>query len=174
MLEWLETILNNYPVLAPLIFIIARIIPIVIPPIPGLLVDIIGIAVFGWWYGFILAEIAVILASMISFFVARKFREPLLGKFLSLKKLHEIEDKITEKQKFIGLISLRLVFFDLVNYAAGLTKMRAQTFFWNTLVITLPLSFITYYFGEKILNTQTVIVVIAITIIIFLISLKKS
>jgi uncharacterized membrane protein YdjX (TVP38/TMEM64 family) len=177
MLQTLQNILLDYPIIAPIIFIIVRILPIVIPPIPGLLIDIIGIAVFGWFYGFILAEIAVLSASMISFYIGRKFREPLLGKFISIKKIHEWEDKLSEKEKFWALIGLRFVsspFFDIMNYIAGLTKIKASTYFFTTLIVTAPLGFMIYYFGGMVLNTPIILISGLILLIPIIIWYKKS
>jgi len=177
MLEWLQTILVEYPVIAPLLFVIARMMPLIIPPIPGLLVDIVGIAVFGWFYGLILAGTAVVLSSMISFWIARKFREPLLGKFIPLKKLHEWEEKFSEKEKFWALIGLRFIsapFFDTINYAAGLTKIKAWTYFWSTIIVAAPLGFMIYYFGEIILDTPTIIAISIVFLLFFVIGIRKK
>ena len=177
MLQTLQNILLDYPIIAPIIFIIVRILPIVIPPIPGLLIDVLGIAVFGWLYGFILAEIAVVTASMISFYIGRRFREPLLGKFISIKKIHEWEDKLSEKEKFWGLISLRFVsspFFDIVNYVAGLTKIKASTYLFVTIIVTAPLGFIIYYFGGMVLNTPLILICGVVLLIPIFIWYKKN
>ena len=177
MLQTLQNILLDYPIIAPIIFIIVRILPIVIPPIPGLLIDVIGIAVFGWFYGFILAEIAVVTASMISFYIGRKFREPLLGKFISIKKIHEWEDKLSEKEKFWALISLRFIsspFFDIINYVAGLTKIKASTYLFATIIVTAPLGFIIYYFGGIVLNTPLILISGIVLLIPIIIWYKKS
>ncbi|MCB9806182.1 TVP38/TMEM64 family protein [Candidatus Nomurabacteria bacterium] len=177
MSDFLKTILIDYPLLAPIIFIIVRMLPLIIPPIPGLLIDVVGVAVFGWFYGFLLAETGVVLASMISFFIARKFREPLLGKFMSLQKIHQWENKLTEREKFWGLISVRLIsspFFDTVNYAAGLTNIKASTYFWTTIIVSAPLGFMIYYFGEVILNVPIILIVSVILIIPFILWFKRK
>jgi len=168
MLETFKQILIDYPIAAPVIFVIARTLPVIIPPIPGLLLDGIGIAIFGWFYGFILAEIGIMIASMISFYIGRRFREPLLSKFISIQQIHLFEDKLSEKQKFWGLITLRFVsspFFDIINYVAGLTKIKASTYFFATLIVTAPLGFLIYYFGELVINMPFVLISVLILII---------
>lgn len=168
MLEFFKQILIDYPIAAPIIFVLVRILPVVIPPIPGLLLDTIGIAIFGWFYGFILAEIAILIASMISFYIGRRFREPVLKLFIPIQKIHEWEDKLSEKEKFWGLITLRFVsspFFDIINYIAGLTKVKASTYFFATLIVTAPLGFLIYYFGELIINMPFILISTLILII---------
>lgn len=176
MIDFLQNILINYPIASPVVFVIARMLPLIIPPIPGLVIDFVGVSVFGWKIGFILAEIAVVSASMISFFIARKFREQLLGKFMSLQKLHQWESQFSETEKFWSLVVLRLVsspFFDTVNYAAGLTKIKASTYFWTTIIVTVPIGFMIYYFGEIILNTPVVLGLLIILLIVFVYWYKR-
>jgi len=177
MIQTLQTFLLDYPVIAPLIFIFIRILPVVIPPIPGLIIDAVGVAVFGWFYGFIYALIAIVTASMISFYIGRKFREPLIGKFISIKKIHELEDKISDKQKFWALVGIRFVsspFFDIINYVAGLTKIKASHYFLSSIIVSAPLGFVIYYFGGIILNAPVIIIVTVIFLIPLLVWYKKK
>ncbi len=177
MIQTLQAFLLDYPIIAPIIFIIVRILPVIIPPIPGLVIDAVGVVVFGWFYGFIYAEIGIVIASMISFYIGRKFREPLLKKFISIEKIHELEDKLSEKEKFWALISIRFIsspFFDIINYVAGLTKIKASTYFFSTIIVTAPLGFIIYYFGGIILNAPIVIISGLVALIPFAIWYKKK
>lgn len=150
MLEVLKELLIEYPLVAPLLFILARMVPIVVAPIPGILVDIIGIAVFGWVYGFLLAEIGIMLGSIVAFMIGRYFREPVVRRFASLKKIHEWESKYSERQKFWSLVVVRATtspLFDYVSYAAGLTKIDLGKYVLSTFIGTFPLMFSIYYFG---------------------------
>ncbi len=170
MIQTLQTFLIDYPIIAPAIFIFIRILPVVIPPIPGLVIDAVGVIVFGWFWGFIYATTGIVIASMISFYIGRKYREPLIGKFISIQKIHELEDKLSDKQKFWALVGIRFVsapFFDIINYVAGLTKIKASQYFFSSIIVSAPLSFMIYYFGGIILNTPIII----ITTIVFLIPL---
>lgn len=177
MIQTLQAFLIDYPIIAPALFIFIRILPVVIPPIPGLIIDAVGVVVFGWFWGFIYATIAVVTASMISFFIGRKFREPLIEKFISIEKIHSFEDKLSETEKFWALVSIRFVsspFFDIVNYIAGLTKIKATTYFLSSIMVSVPMGFIIYYFGGLILNTPVVIFTSFILVIPFLIWYKKK
>lgn len=150
MIETLKEILIQYPLIAPAIFVIARAVPIVVAPIPGILVDLVGLYFFEWWFGLILAEIAILVGSSLVFIISRKFREPLLKRFLSLQKLHQWEDSYSERQKFWGLVFIRLTtspMFDYISYAAGLTKIKFGKYLTTTFIGTMPLMFGIYYFG---------------------------
>ncbi|MCI0619483.1 VTT domain-containing protein [Candidatus Wolfebacteria bacterium] len=148
--EFAQNILGTYPVLAPLLFVLLRTLPIVIPPLPGIILDFLGITLFGWLQGFLLAGVGVMLGSMIAFSIARTFREPLVRRFIPLQKLHTWEDRYSETRKFWGLVLLRITTapaFDYVCYAAGLTKISATRFFLTTFLSATPLGFLIYYFG---------------------------
>lgn len=177
MLETIKNILIEYPILAPSIFILIRMLPLIIPPIPGLVIDVIGVAVFGWFWGFIYAEIAIVTASMICFYIGRIFREPLLKKFIAIEKIHALEDQFTEKEKFWTLVGIRFVsapVFDTVNYVAGLTKIKPITYFFTSIIVTAPIGFVIYYFGEYVLRGPVIIMTSVIGALIILWFIKKK
>lgn len=150
MQEALIQFLAAHSILAPIIFILLRSTAIIIPPIPGLIFDLVGIAVFGPVLGFIYAEIGIMLGAMIAFGIARKFREPVVKHFVSLQKLNQWEKTLSENKKFWMLVAIRLptnAFFDYISYAAGLTKISASKFFLSTLISNIPMMALVYYFG---------------------------
>lgn len=152
MQEHLQLYLATHIVLAPFLFVLLRMLPILIPPIPGFLVDALGIVLFPWYLGFVLAVIGGMLGAVGAFYVSRHFREPLLRRFRLLQKIHRWEDHYSEKQKFWGLFLLRLTtapFFDYISYAAGLTHMSVRLFVTTTFFgSVLPFMFVMYYFGR--------------------------
>lgn len=148
-------ILKTYPVLAPLIFILIRSLGVIFPPIPGIFLDAVGIYVFGWKLGFIYAEIGVVGGAMVAFWIARKYREPVVRRLVTLQKLHTWEDTLSERKKFWSLVGLRLItgplLFDYINYVAGLTKINFGKFLVATIIGSLPVMIPIYYFGDKLL-----------------------
>lgn len=140
----------GHPLIAPILFIIIRALAIIFPPILGISIDLPGIFIFGWLKGFIYAEIGIMLGAMIAFWIARKFRKPLMKKFISFDKLHTWENKLSENQKFWTLVALRLPtnpLFDYISYAAGLTQINTIKFFFSTLIGNIPSVFLVFYFG---------------------------
>lgn len=118
---------------------------------PGVIVDIPAILVFGWWKALLLAEIAIMAGAMIAFYIARYFRESVVRYVVSLKRLEQWEQKFSERQTFWVLVAIRIpafAVFDIINYAAGLTKMKARIFFFATLLGSFPSMFLFFYFGE--------------------------
>ncbi len=148
--EAFRQFLSGYPFLAPFGFVIVRALAIIIAPIPGAFVDIAGIAAFGWVKSFFLAEAGVMGGAVISFLIARRFREPIATRFVSLQKLREWEGNLSGVRRFWGLVLLRLFtssLFDYISYAAGLTAMKMRTFFFASLIGNIPGLLAFYYFG---------------------------
>ena len=57
--------------------------------------------------------------------------------FVSLQKLREWEENLSGVRRFWGLVFLRLFtssLFDYISYAAGLTAMKIQAFFFASLI----------------------------------------
>ncbi len=105
----LSEILVQHPIFAPFVFVVVRAIPLIIPPIPGLPLDLVGVAVFGWKFGLSLALISAHVAATISFYIGRYFREPAVRRFAPLQTIHSLEDRYSEKQKFLALVTMRFV-----------------------------------------------------------------
>ncbi len=151
LLPYFSHLLESHPLLAPFIFIAVRIIPIVIPPFPGIVLDFVGIAFFGPGKGLILALIAGHIAASFAFYVGRYFREGAVRRFASIKTIHELEEQYSEKKKFLTLVTVRFftapLFFDYMSYAAGLTKMSFTSYIFSTFIGVFPYAFLVYYFG---------------------------
>jgi uncharacterized membrane protein YdjX (TVP38/TMEM64 family) len=150
MQDAITQVLKDYPLFAPLFFIILRAITVVVSPIPGIFVDIPGIVAFGWLLSFVYAEIGILLGSMIAFWIARRYRDPLIKRFAPLQAINDWEKKLSENQKFWTLVAIRIPaipFFDYINYAAGLTTISSVRFFFSTLLGNIPFVFLTFYFG---------------------------
>ncbi|RJQ28574.1 TVP38/TMEM64 family protein [Candidatus Parcubacteria bacterium] len=148
----LANILAQYPGVSPVVFMLARSLGVLIPPIPGVFIDLLGIATFGWFIGFLYGEAGIMLGAMLAFLIARKLREPIARKIPLLERVHEWEGKVSEKTKFWTLVALRLPSnpaFDYVSYAAGFTKIGFWKFFWATLVGNIPTMLFVYYFGSR-------------------------
>jgi len=140
--------------LGSLLFIIARAIPVVIAPIPGVLVDAFGIGAFGWFKGFILAEIGIVLGSGIAFGIGR-FGRKILRHTKFFKQLEEWEKQIDPNSSFWTLVLARFISspaFDYVSYAAGLTTLTFKRYMAATAIGTLPIMFLIYTVGTTILK----------------------
>ena len=116
--------------------------------------------VFGWLFGFVAAflmvEIGLTAAAVLSF---------LVGRFLVRRLLHRrwqiylrwLNKKFARDGAFY-LIWLRLahVPFTLVNYGAGATNIPLSTFWWTTHLGVLPATVVYTFIGSRIPNIREV------------------
>lgn len=148
-------IFNSQPYIGPVILIFWRILGILVPAIPAGIVSFAAVPIFGWLATYIYTLTGILMGTSISFWLARKFREPLVGKFVPLKKLHKLEGELSERKRFMAIVALRLFtvpVMDFSSYAAGLTRISFPKFFLATLLASLP-DIAIFYFGEQLFKT---------------------
>ena len=125
---------------------------------PGTVLTFVGAVLFGIWLGALYTIIGATIGELISFFLARflgrDFVEGLIGGSSHIRKL----DNLIGRYGFNSMLVLRLiplVPFNVLNFGAGLTKIRVWDYFWASLIGIIPGTFIyTYLFaklGENIL-----------------------
>lgn len=150
--EYITHLLQTYPYLAPFIVIGVRFLTIVIAPLPGIPVSFASIAFLPWQEAWLYNLIAVEAGSICAFFIARKFREPVVARFAPLQNIHHWQKTISRHKQFWGFVALRFVSvsaFDFVSYAAGLTVLSFRSFFLASLMVDIPVSFIFFYVGGQ-------------------------
>lgn len=148
-------IINDNPLIGPVLLIAWRVIGIIVPAIPAGVVSFAVVPVFGWFKTYLYTLSGILIGTSISFFLARRFKEPLVTKFVPLKKLHKLEDKLSERKRFAAIFVIRLFtvpVMDFSSYAAGLTRISFPKFFLATLISSLP-DIAIFYFGEQLFKT---------------------
>lgn len=149
------SLINTYPYLGPMLLILWRIVGIIFPAIPAGIVSFAVVPVFGWLRTYLYTLIGILIGTSTSFFLARKFREPLVKRFVPLKRIHEIESKLTARQEFLAIVGIRLFtvpVMDFSSYVAGLTKISFRKFLLATFIASLP-DIAIFYFGEQLYTT---------------------
>jgi len=163
--EIIQNFLQVHISLAPVVSIVLRTFSIVLAPIPGTPIDLINIALFGKGFGFLYAEISMMIGSVINFWIGRKFREPALKNFIPIEKIHIWEERIREKSGFWGLTLIRMAtvpIFDYLSYVSGLTKISFWKFFVSSLIATIPPTALFYYLGGTFLERRFYLALILI------------
>ncbi len=148
--ETITLFIQAHSILGPLAVIIVRFITIVLAPLPSAPVAFASLAVLPWWQALIYNVIGVQAGIIVAFFIARKFREPIVRYVAPLQKVHEWQDRLTQKQQITAFVALRfisLAVYDVVSYAAGLSKLSFRTFFFGSLLVDLPMMFLFFYVG---------------------------
>jgi len=135
----------------PMFLILWRILGIIVPAIPAGVVSFAVVPIFGWQLTYVYTLIGILIGTSTSFWLARRFREPLVARFIPLQKIHKLEDRLSHKKRFAAIVALRLFtvpVMDFSSYIAGLTKISFPKFFLATLVASVPDIGI-LYFGEE-------------------------
>ncbi len=135
-----------------ILLIILRTIGMIVPIIPGGVVSFAVIPIFGWFVAYACTALGIFLGTSIAFWLARIYREPMLERFVSLERIHNLEKEISGKKEFMAILAFRLFtvpVVDISSYIAGFTKISYKKFALATLLATLP-EMATFYFGERV------------------------
>ena len=104
------------------------------------------------WHPLVAAALGVLgwsLGAAIVFFVSRTIKRPLLQKFISLNKIEEYEQGISQIEKFGNIILLRIFIpVDVLSYALGFfTSVPFTRYMFATIIGVTPLAIIFSYGG---------------------------
>lgn len=163
--QFLIGFLLEHSVAAPVLFIVIRSLALIIPPIPGFFIDSVGVLLFRWPFGFFYAWTGLVLGAMVSFGVARYFKEPLLRRFKIFKKISAVEHSLNAPQEFFALILMRVFsnpLLDYINFVLGFTEVSARKFFVTAVIGYFPYAFVVYFFGDQVRQFRGVQIVGAI------------
>jgi uncharacterized membrane protein YdjX (TVP38/TMEM64 family) len=156
--EWLDpeqirAFLKEMGVLAPLAYILIRIVGIVATVVPNAPLDIAGGVVFGPFWGTAYALIGSEAGAIVCFLLART-----LGRESITRLLHReiaFGDRLAQGQMALIVLLARLepIFsFALVSYGAGLTRMSLRAFALSTLLGMTPGTILLNYYGKSLFS----------------------
>ena len=143
---------SEHLLIGAILLIFLRTLSNIVPAIPGGMIVFSAIPVFGWFVAFICNTIGILLGTSIAFFLARVYREPLVSRFVSLNKIHQLGKQVSGKRQFMTLVAFRLFtvpVVDISSYVIGLTKISYAKFSLATFFATIP-TIATFYFGDEI------------------------
>jgi len=118
-------------------------------PIPAMITTIAGSIIFGPTIAMISSLCAILLASVVSFFVGRLLGEKVVGWIIGKEACEKYSKLLYEKGKYVFFLMQVFPFFpdDILCLVAGMTKMSFR-FFFITMLIARPLAIIpTCYLG---------------------------
>lgn len=144
------SIMGKYQFAAPVMIIVFRFLGVVVAPLPGLPVAFASITLLVWWQAWLYNIVGTMGGAITAFFIARLYRERVVAYIAPLQKVHEWQDRISQKKQWWTFVAFRLAtlsMFDFVAYAAGLSKISFRTYLGTLLIIDIPVSFIFFYFG---------------------------
>lgn len=108
-------------------------------PVPSEFLSIFLLRFYGVVWGMVFSWVGGILGAVLALYVSRVLARPIVERAAG-RYLHKVQPWITEHGT-MGLLSARFLPFvpyHLVNYAAGILRVRLWAFIWTTAVGTLP------------------------------------
>jgi len=150
--EALRVWLQQFGVLAPLVFIAIQALQVIVAPIPGQVVALVAGFLFGPFWGTVYSLTGVLIGSAIAFSLAKRY-----GRSFVEDVLHE--DVIDRFDEFVDTVGVPGLFAfviipglpdDAVCFLSGLTKWKLPTFIAVISVGRLPAYVFTVYAGGRI------------------------
>ncbi|OIN66040.1 TVP38/TMEM64 family protein [Exiguobacterium sp. KRL4] len=163
--EWIL----SFGMWAPILYILLYTIrPLIF--FPASVLSITGGLAFGALMGTVYTVIGATLGAVVAFLVAKKLGTGLIKQKDGAGKVEQIQRQL-EKNGFIYVLIFRLlpIFnFDLISYAAGLSKVRLLPFFLATLIGIIPGTFAYNFLGSSIVSKDPRIIIGAVTVFVVL------
>jgi len=134
-------------VFAPLVYMLALNVTHLIAPLSGTPIFLTGFFLFGVNV-IVLLYIAMVLSSVINFWIARIWGRALITRFIGEKNSNKV-DHFSKDYGVKSLIILRIFFgsfHDFISYAYGLTNMSFRKYFVISATATLPWLFFWKFF----------------------------
>ncbi|MBW2998598.1 TVP38/TMEM64 family protein [Candidatus Woesearchaeota archaeon] len=149
--EYLQSYILSFGILAPIVFILVYILATIFF-FPGTPLSIVAGIVFGGIKGTIYTIIGASIGAILAFYIARILGRDYVDSLLKnkFKKLDKYDVKLKENG-FLTTLFLRLVPlfpFNGLNFALGVTKVKAGDFFIATLIGIIPGSYILVNIGD--------------------------
>lgn len=164
----------------PLIVIGYTILSHVLAPVAGTPGILLSITLFGLYQTMFYIYIASIMSAIINFFIARKFGRKWVTKLTGKKTMKEIDDFVQVFGTRILILSRIFGFslFEVISYAAGLTKINFKNYLFITMIYTLvPNLTFTFIFRDTDFSSPTNLIIwigtLVITGLIFTIFIKR-
>ncbi len=163
----MSTILRAYGMWAPVVVIALMVVHSFVP-FPAELLALCAGAVFGTLMGSVVIWGGAMLGGVLAFYLARALGQEVVQGWISDRQNIALE-RWTKDQGTITLLVCRLIpviSFNLINYAAGLTRVRVWTFLWTTGLGILPVTVLSTYLGAqmKTLDWPMLLIVSAVAV----------
>lgn len=107
---------------------------------------------YGPVWGTLITWSGAMLGALIAFALARKLGRPFVEKMVAKRDWHSLDDWAAKDGWQVVLVArfIPVIAFNLINYAAGLTRLTWWQFTWTTAVGILPLTLLMVIMGDNI------------------------
>jgi uncharacterized membrane protein YdjX (TVP38/TMEM64 family) len=141
---------------SPLVFIVLCAVSLILAPLSGSSLFVIGGTLFGKHNAFLLSYIATIIGCSANFWISRKFGRKVAQRFIGKANLDEIDkfiNRFKNRRSILYMVIIMPLSQDMISYAIGLTKTK-YTHFLIALIISSTIIISGYvYIGSSLLET---------------------
>ena len=154
-IEELVLYVQGFGIWAPIISISFMVLQAIIAPIPSFVIAGANGVLFGFLGGVIISWIGALLGATTTFYLSRILGLNFIKKF---EKEHVLMVKVNEISKDNGPMIiffarlLPFISFDIISYAAGLTKISFSKFIIATAIGMLPATVVYVWLGEQVIK----------------------
>lgn len=148
-LELIKNFILSTGIYGQVVYVCLQIIQVVILPIPSIILNLAGVALFGPWQSFFLISLGVMIGSIIAFAIGRVFGAKLVTWIVGKEDVDKYRG-ILNKGKYLLIIMFIFPLFpdDILCMAAGLTTM-SWGYFLTVTALTRPITVaLTCFFGS--------------------------
>lgn len=175
-IEGIENFIYKGYIIGALVYIFIVAVAVVIAPVSVIPLIPLMSMMYGWQISGLLSILGWTLGAGIAFKLSREYGIPLVKKFISLKKIENIEKKIPKRNIFWSIVFLRMALpVDILSYVLGLfSKVKFKTYLIATIIGITPFAFILAYIGILPIYYQIISLAIGSIIIILGVLIKKN
>ena len=150
-----QLLVKKTGVWAPIVFVALCAASLIIAPLSGSSLFVVGGTLFGKHNAFLLSYIASIIGCSANFWISRKLgrkvAQRLIGK-ANLEELDKFTNKLKSSRSILYMILIMPLSQDIVSYAIGLTKIK-YTYFLIALIVSSTIVISGYvYIGSSLLE----------------------
>lgn len=140
---------------APIVFIALCAVSLILAPLSGSSLFVVGGTLFGKHNAFLLSYVASIIGCSANFWISRKLGRKVAQSFIGKANLDELDkfiNKLTSSRSILYMIIIMPLSQDIVSYAIGLTKIK-YTYFLIALILSSTIVISGYvYIGSSLLE----------------------
>lgn len=139
-------------------------------PFPAEFLAIANGVVWGPFRGTVITWIGAMGGAIITFWLVRMIGEHYVRRFVPARHWHRVDDWVERGGVRFFLIArlIPLISFDLLNMAAGLTRMTWKTFLWTTGLGIVPMTSLMVVMGDQIDQIPFSVWVLALVMVLIL------
>lgn len=150
-IKWMRMYIRSFGVWAPIVSMGIMVFQALASPLPAFVVTFANAWVFGWYMGALWSWTGAMIGAAICWMIGKAFGRPVVEKLVGKTALDKTDAFFESHGSHAILIArlLPVMPFDIVSYAAGLTKMTFWGFFWATGLGQLPATILYSWWGEN-------------------------